>query len=780
VSARTLDLWSDPADDPPVGVRTDDRRARFFELSSDLLCILDLDGSFVDVNDAWRVELGLIRAVLVGQPLRRFVHPDDHDELDAHLGNLRFGARHASIEVRLLGADRREHWIALRLAGDREAGCIHGAGRDITDRKVLYDVARRVLTTGSPAQLCDVVLRNVDALMPGDHTVVALFDDSGGVHLYELDAGGDLEMREVDGEEFGDFDELREGRVRLVADLAGSEAASPLLEAQAEAGLASYLRVPLVSAGGTLGALHFGSDLPAAYGQRDVVLGMELARQVAMALLQIGLKQRLAESEAAFRGIAANADGLVVLDEQGVVRFTNRAAEELFGVQWGGLDGRRLDLPRVDGERSTIQPHLLVPTASPETVAEVRVAETRWGGGAAWLASLRDITEQRVLEAQLNQAQKMGVVGRLAGGVSHDFNNLLTAMLGNVDLLREELGADHNGSDSLEAIAVAVDRAAGVARQLLAFSRKQVVDPKVVDLNERVERFERVLRSLCGEDVTLEFALLDGPLPVLLDPIQLEQVLMNLVVNARDAITERGTVRVSTRVRELLPTDVGPDVAFVPGVYVELAVQDDGAGMQPEVLKRIFEPFFTTKPVGQGLGLGMPTVHDIVERSGGHLRVRSEVDRGTRVEVLLPAHEEIESLLAATSTFSLESMTVGEGIVLVVDDEAPVRTVVAQGLRAAGYEVQVAGGPLEALRLIDDGFLPDLLLTDVRMPEMSGVELDLEVRKRCDVVKTLFMSGYSEEILAPSGVLEEGIEFLGKPFRLPHLLKRVRSMMRDP
>ena len=762
-----------------MGERPDSRRCRLFEFGSDLLCILELDGTIADCNDAWQRSLGLSCIELVGRPFLSLVHPQDHDDVEAHLGNLRFGARRAEVEVRLLDADGRERWISWFFAGDREGGCIHGSGRDITDRKVLYDVARRMLTTSSPRQLTEVVLNHVHHLMPGEQIIVALFDDGGGVHLHERETDGLLRTREIHGEDLGDIDELREGRVRLLPDAQTRDDLSLLLMEQREAGLRSYLRVPLVGDAGTLGVLHFGSEQPGAYGQRDVVLGMELARQVAMALVQIGLKQRLAESDAAFRGIAANADGLVVLDEAGTVRFANRAAEELCGVGWGGLDGRFLDLPRVAGERRAIHPHSLVPTAAPETVAEVRVAETRWGGGLAWLASLRDITEQRELELQLNQAQKMGVVGRLAGGVSHDFNNLLTAMLGNVDLLREELGEDHIGSDSLEAIALAVDRAAGVARQLLAFSRKQVVDPRIVDLNERVQRFERVLLSLCGEDVSLVLALVDGPLPVLLDPIQLEQVLMNLVVNARDAITERGTIRVITRARELEEEEVRDGAVVGAGPYVELVVRDDGSGMAPELLGRIFEPFFTTKPVGKGLGLGLPTVHDIVRRSGGHLSMRSELGRGTQVTVLLPEHDAGDSPMAATSTFSLETVALGVGSILVVDDEAPVRDVVAQGLVAAGYRVAVAGGPAEALRIIEAGFLPDLLLTDVRMPEMSGVELDREVRKHCDGVLTLFMSGYSEEILAPSGVLEEGIEFLGKPFRLPHLLKRVRSLLRE-
>ena len=777
--SRSLDLPTYPLDDPRVGDQPDFRRCRLFELSSDLLCILGFDGRIVDANRAWYVSLGLGPDGLLGRDFLDLVNGEDRGELDAHLSNLRFGALHASLEARLVAADGRERWISWLFARDGEGGCVHGSGRDITDRKILYDVARRMLTTSSPPQLTDVVLQHVRPLMPGDQILVALFDDGGGVHLYQHGPDGELIAREISPADFGDVDELREGRVRLLPDARSAEDLSPLLQEQLEAGQRSYLRVPLVSDAGTLGALHFGAEVPAAYGQRDVVLGMELARQVAMALVQIGLKQRLAESDAAFRGIAANADGLVVLDEQGTVRFANRAAEELCGVEWGGLDGRFLDLPRVAGERRAISPHSLVPTASPETVAEVRVAETRWAGGLAWLASLRDITEQRELEMQLNQAQKMGVVGRLAGGVSHDFNNLLTAMLGNVDLLRDELGADHVGSDSLEAIALAVDRAAGVARQLLAFSRKQVVDPRVVDLNERVERFERVLLSLCGEDVTLVLALLPGPLPVLLDPIQLEQVLMNLVVNARDAITERGTIRVITRVREVGEGEERGGEPVSAGVYVELAVHDDGAGMGPELLERVFEPFYTTKPVGKGLGLGLPTVHDIVKRSGGHLSLRSEPGRGTEVSVLLPAHDVSASPLAVTSTFSIETVTSGVGSVLVVDDEPPVRDVVAQGLLAAGYRVAMAGGPAEALRIIDAGFLPDLLLTDVRMPEMSGVELDREVRKRCDGVRTLFMSGYSEEILAPSGVLEEGIEFLGKPFRLPQLLKRVRSLLRD-
>ncbi|MCP4810502.1 MAG: PAS domain S-box protein, partial [Proteobacteria bacterium] len=212
---------------------------------------------------------------------------------------------------------------------------------------------------------------------------------------HQQNENGHVTVHEVTADEFGDVDQLREGRVRLLPDARSVELMGPHLAAEVEAGMRSYLRLPLISDAGPLGVLHFGADHAGAFGQRDVVLGMELARQVAMALVQIGLKQRLAESEAAFRGIAANADGLVVLDTAGTVLFTNRAAEELFGVDWGGLDGKFLDLPRVGGERRPLRPHSLVPTASPETVAELRVVETRWAGGLAWLASLRDITEQR-------------------------------------------------------------------------------------------------------------------------------------------------------------------------------------------------------------------------------------------------------------------------------------------------------------------------------------------------------------------------------------------------
>ena len=758
------------------GVSNVDPRVSFFEAARDLLCVLDAEGVVRHASPSWFRMLGVELADLIGQPLVDLVHPADCELFDAHLASLRFGARRARVEARLVGVEGRSRWMGFSFARETGSQQIHGVGRDITDRRVLYEVARGILRSRSPEEAVEAVLDQPPP-MACDFVSVSLFDGSEGpVSVYRRGPDG-LHVTAMTAEEHGDIPELCEGRVQLVGDAEQAETLAPAQVACAQEGMRSSLRVPLISDGQPLGALTFGDRRPSAFVQKDVLVAMELARQVAMALHQLNLKTRLAQSEQAFRSIAANADGLLVVDSDGVVCFANRGAEEMFGLPTSSLVGQKLLMPLVAGDQSELRPHNLIAQADPSVVVETHVVDTQWNGAPACLASLRDVTDRRSLQAQLLQAQKMGVVGRLAGGVSHDFNNLLTAMMGNLDLLRAEVGPDHAAAEPVDAIAEAVDRAAGVARQLLAFSRQQVVAPRIVDLNHRARRFDRMLRQLCGEDVELVLALQDEIAPVMLDPVQLEQVLMNLVLNARDSIPERGTVRVTSRLRAVAPGDPDAPTDIIPGRYVELAVEDDGTGMPEEVAARVFEPFFTTKPVGKGLGLGMPTVGDIVAKSQGFLLLRSKVGLGTRVAVFFPAREQ-EHPAPVTSSLSMETLLAGAGCILVVDDEAPVRQVVEQGLRLAGFEVHSAGGGIDALRLVQrEGVVPDVLLTDVRMPEMNGVELSDAVRSLHPSVRTLFMSGYSEEILGPSGVLDDDIAFLSKPFRLNELLQRLRALV---
>ena len=379
-------------------------------------------------------------------------------------------------------------------------------------------------------------------------------------------------------------------------------------------------------------------------------------------------------------------------------------------------------------------------------------------------------------QEQLRQAQKMEAVGRLAGGIAHDFNNLLTAILGYGELLLSQPEARGPMGEDLQAMMDAGRKAADLTGQLLAFSRKQVLEPTVLELNALVRKTESLLRRVIGEDINL-ISRLDPEVPAIrADPGQLSQVLMNLSVNARDAMPTGGTLTVRTSSvdsDEYTPT---PGDGVPPGRYALLTVSDTGSGMDDETLSRIFEPFFTTKGPGKGTGLGLSKVYGIVKQSGGIIQVASQPTGGTTFKVYLPVAEGEEAAVHADSQ-EAESPRGGE-TVLVVEDDKSVRKLAVRVLRRQGYEVLVAAGPEEALRIHEDHEGPiNLLLTDVVMPQMSGKVLFERLTATDPHLAVLFMSGFTEEIVSKHGVLEEGISLLRKPFLPTDLCSQVRETL---
>jgi two-component system cell cycle sensor histidine kinase/response regulator CckA len=380
-----------------------------------------------------------------------------------------------------------------------------------------------------------------------------------------------------------------------------------------------------------------------------------------------------------------------------------------------------------------------------------------------------DLTERKQLELQLLHAQKMEAVGRLAGGVAHDFNNALSVILGYTELLMRDAGEAQRGK--LEQILKATQRAAGLTRQLLAFSRRQTIAPLVLDLNALLSDLEKMLRRLIGEDI--ELAIVTGPDlgKVRADPGQLEQVVMNLCVNARDAMPGGGQLSIQTANAEMAAGQVARQEPIAPGRYVMLAVSDAGCGMAREMLSKIFEPFFTTKLQGSGTGLGLAMVYGIVKQAGGHVWVRSEVGRGTTFEVYLPRVDGTEMPVPQEAVLPSK----GWETVLLVEDESALRTLAREILEGHGYRVIEAPGPSEALELA--GRHPEpihLLVTDVVMPGMNGRVLAEALVAARPGLGVLYISGYTDDILANSGVLRSGTLFLEKPFTALALLGRVR------
>ncbi len=391
---------------------------------------------------------------------------------------------------------------------------------------------------------------------------------------------------------------------------------------------------------------------------------------------------------------------------------------------------------------------------------------------------LRQQIEERTAEleranALLAESQKLESIGRLAGGIAHDFNNLLTVILSCAHTLGEDLREGKPRPEDVDEIRAAGERARDLTAQLLAFARKQVITPEPLDLNEVLRGMERLLRRVLDEDVRLETSLPEGLWPVRADRGQLGQVVLNLAVNARDAMPSGGRLAIETANVSLGADARGMELA--PGPYVRLTLRDTGHGMSPEVRAHLFEPFFTTKPKGRGTGLGLPTVYGIVKQSGGHVQVESREGAGTAVHVYLPRCDEPATPARPAAEVPRRG---GSETVLVVEDDRHVREVTVRTLREAGYRVMVAQGAAAALEASAQEPGPiDLLVTDVIMPGLDGRALAGKLSGHRPSLRILYVSGYAERVVAEHGVLAPGLEFLSKPFTPAALLDRVRAVL---
>ncbi len=401
---------------------------------------------------------------------------------------------------------------------------------------------------------------------------------------------------------------------------------------------------------------------------------------------------------------------------------------------------------------------------------------TRLADGSV-LGIAEDITERVKLEEQLLQSQRLDSVGRLAGGVAHDFNNLLTVIIGYGEMLDGTIGPMHPARSMLSEIRHSADRARDLTAQLLAFARRQVIRPRQIELDELVRGTERILRRLIDELIEISLDLASAGHSVRVDPGQMEQVLLNLALNSRDAMPRGGKLTIETAYVTLSELYAQQHDDVRSGPHIVLVVSDTGEGMSGETLSHIFEPFFTTKAPGRGTGLGLATVYGIVKQSGGHIFVYSEPATGTTFKVYLPvAAGGVEEPMVEAGP--RQASLVGHERVWVVEDEPHVRTLTARILREAGYEVSEAEGPTQALELAAGlEFGPDVLLTDVVMPGMSGRDLADRLHEKWPATRVLYVSGYTHNTIVHHGVLESGVEFLGKPFTPSQLLARVREVL---
>jgi signal transduction histidine kinase len=408
----------------------------------------------------------------------------------------------------------------------------------------------------------------------------------------------------------------------------------------------------------------------------------------------------------------------------------------------------------------------------------IRDRQRHTPGNGRLVGAWSDVTELRSLEEQFRQAQKLEAVGRLAGGIAHDFNNIVTVILGETEMALSTQPAHSPVRDSFDQVRAAAERAALLTRQLLTFSRKQLTETAVLDLNEAIRGVTGMLDRLIGEDLDLQFRLAAGIAPVTADPAQIEQVLLNLVINARDAMPEGGTVIIETRNVTLDDDYVRSHADAVAGEHVALTVSDNGTGISPEAREHLFEPFFTTKGPGKGTGLGLATCYGIARQFGGHIGVYSEVGVGTTVTLYLPATAG-GVLHHAASPDTAAAVATGTETILLVEDEAQVRAIVARILRAQGYTVSAAANGADALEILERGDPVDLLLTDLVMPRMGGRELAERATLLRPKLRVLFTSGYTEDVIVQNRLLAHDIMLLNKPFTRAELAAKVREAL-DP
>jgi PAS domain S-box-containing protein len=527
----------------------------------------------------------------------------------------------------------------------------------------------------------------------------------------------------------------------------------------------------------------------------------EVVGDIGFALHAIEARETLAQQEIRFQELADSLQQVVYeIDLDGRFTYVNTRASEMFGYTQqdfdAGLNVFQMFIPE-DRDRVSLNIARLMAgeklggvdytalkkdqSAFPVMIYSTRIL--RDGEAAGLRGLLVDVTDQkraeetrRKLELQLLQAQKMESVGRLAGGVAHDFNNMLGVIMGNAELALNRSSPDDKLRANLKEILDAAQRSTDITRQLLAFGRRQTIDPKEIDLSETVESMLKMLRRLIGEDINLVWRPGPGRMPVLMDPSQLDQILANLCVNARDAIDSVGNLIIETSYVHFDEEYCADHAGCMPGEFIKLAVSDDGCGMDKKTLDNIFEPFFTTKGVGEGTGLGLSTVYGIVKQNDGFIDVHSEPEKGTTFRIYLPPCAGNDIGMKSQEMIEIPA---GQGeIVLIVEDETAILKLAQKILENLGYTVLAASTSGKAKILAEEyADRIHLLITDVIMPEMNGRELAESLKANHPTIKVLFMSGYTTDVIAHQGVLEAGINFIQKPFTTRDLAEKVREAL---
>ena len=746
------------------------RREKYFraltENALDILTLLDRQGRFIHNSPSVKRVLGYEPKELAGRSAFALIHPEDHPNV---LQGFDYGLRNPDRTVTLDFRFRHQDgsWRYLEVVGqsrvdDPEIGGVVINSRDVTDRKQAEASLR-----DSEQRFRDLFEGSPDAIFVEDAHGTVLDINPAACRLHGLKREeligknvSDLVPPEVRQEVARDFQAFVEGRLQQIEGVSRTEDGR-VVPVELRASRVNYAGKPAV-------LLHV----------RDIT-----DRKLAEAALR--------SSEMLFRSVWENSmDGMRLTDENGTIVAVNEAFCKLVGLPREGLEGKPFTVIFADSERPEqmlkeyrrrfrkrviekqrirrLQLHDGTVVTLEDTTALVELR----GHPPLLLGQSRDLTAQERLEEQLRQSQKMEAIGQLAGGVAHDFNNILTVIHGHASLLLAGGSLKGGSVRSAQQIGQAAERAASLTRQLLTFSRRQVMQPRRLDMNEVVGNITKMLGRILGEDIALQLRYSQHPALVQADAGMMEQVLLNLAVNSRDAMPKGGVLAIRISTLELDAGRVTEHSEARAGQFICLSVTDTGCGIPPENLRRIFEPFFTTKEVGKGTGLGLATVYGIIKQHQGWIEVESEVGKGTAFKVFLARTGETVTA-AGDGQPAEKAVRGGTETILVVEDEAPVRELVCRVLTGHGYRILQAESGAKALEVWQDSKEQiDLLLTDLVMPDhLNGGELAEKLWAERPRLKVIFTSGYSAEVVGKGFVLRPGLNYLQKPYH-PHKLAR--------
>lgn len=750
--------------------KSEDRYRTLFEQSRDAIAITTRDGWQVNVNQAYVDLFGYEKQEIMDLNARYlWANPDERSIWQTRLEQE--------------GFVRDYPWLALRKDGEKRFCLVTSTIREDEDGSIQYQSICRDVTDQKRAE---------ELLRHSEEKYRLIFEHSplGVVHFDQtgiVTACNDNLLNII-----GASRELLVG-MNAVKDIKDEKMAASIRRALS-GGIGHYEDYyTAVTSGNTAPVkCEFG---PVLDEHGSIVGGIGIVEDVTE---RLQAEEKLRESEEKYRNILETiTDGYHEVDLHGTLTLVNDSLCEILGDTREGILG--VNFREFTDEQNAIRVfqayNAVFETGRANsgfnyevirrdgTKRDVSVSITLMkdatGKPYGFRGILRDITDRKVLEAQLRQAAKMEAIGQLAGGIAHDFNNLLTAMIGYSNMLMHELPREARHQEKLIQINRAAERAAALTQQLLAFGRKQVLDTRLVNLNTIISDLEEMLRRLIGEDIEIA-TLLDPHIGVIqADPGQIDQILMNLAVNGRDAMPHGGTLTIETA-RAVLDEEYSrshPEVT--PGDYVMFAVSDTGGGMDAETLAHIFDPFFTTKDKGVGTGLGLSTVYGIVKQHQGHVSVYSEMGQGTVFKVYLPSKGEATDSIPTTPL--QRSKPGGEETVLIVEDEVVVRDLACEALDILGYSALAAADPREAIAISDNHPGPiHLLLTDVVLPIMDGRSLYHRLSKSRPELKALFMSGYTENFIVHHGVLDRDVHFLRKPFTMDSLAHKIRLVLDEP